>query len=372
MTTGSWFVGQIDPFNKSSCDYAERVWNGGNGKTEAWAGGIRPKWNNYSLYRQKVSKTCIPASWGDYVHWIKGPIDKTEATARADVGWSVNDDLRLLAKLAENIRGHSFDLGINIAEGKESYKTIVGNLRSLGGALVSLKHGRVSNAFRYLGVTGRRNALATRRLSAKDISGRWLEMQYAWMPLVSQSYEAAKALKAVTGYRKMRFSASLGAKRTTYECSSQPAVYTYRARLSYSARYIAELYEDISLNRSLGLVDPVQIAWEVVPYSFVVDWFLPIGTYLSAWQMIPKLKGRFIYTQRIGHKSMSLRCTLKSPIVGENWRYGSATERFEMFRTSRTVSNSLSVPFPTFNSPPKALSPRRIYNAVALIHQLLK
>jgi len=170
----------------------------------------------------------------------------------------------------------------------------------------------------------------------------------------------------------MRFSASLGAKRTTYECSSQPAVYTYRARLSYSARYIAELYEDISLNRSLGLVDPVQIAWEVVPYSFVVDWFLPIGTYLSAWQMIPKLKGRFIYTQRIGHKSMSLRCTLKSPIVGENWRYGSATERFEMFRTSRTVSNSLSVPFPTFNSPPKALSPRRIYNAVALIHQLLK
>jgi hypothetical protein len=31
-----------------------------------------------------------------------------------------------------------------------------------------------------------------------------------------------------------------------------------------------------------GLVNPFEVAWEIVPFSFVADWFLPIGRYLSA------------------------------------------------------------------------------------------
>lgn len=370
MTTGSWTAGgPLDPLHQSSCFFSEKNWVGTNGKTESSPVGIRLKWNSYSMFHRKVEKTCIPASWGDYVHWIGRCVNHNDSTVKSIVGWSANDDLRLLAKLSEEIRGHSFDLGINIAEASESYHTILGNLRSLGGALVSLKHGRVSNAFRYLGVTGRRNTLATRRLSAKDISGRWLEMQYAWRPLVSQSFEAAKALEAVTGPRVLRFSVSSGTRRSTYEGSPTP-IYKYPITLSYSVRQKAELYEDVSVNRSLALVDPVQIAWEVVPYSFVVDWFIPIGTYLSVWQMIPQLKGRFMKTQRIVHKSPS-QCTVVQN-GGENWRYGSATCREHMFRTDRTVTSSLAVPLPTFNPPPKALSPKRLLNAVALVHQLLK
>lgn len=32
----------------------------------------------------------------------------------------------------------------------------------------------------------------------------------------------------------------------------------------------------------LGLTNPALVAWELVPYSFVVDWFLPIGDWLQA------------------------------------------------------------------------------------------
>lgn len=32
---------------------------------------------------------------------------------------------------------------------------------------------------------------------------------------------------------------------------------------------------------SLGLTNPAEIVWERVPYSFVVDWFLPVGNWLS-------------------------------------------------------------------------------------------
>lgn len=369
MTTGSWSVGNPSyPLNQPSVFFAEKQWNGVNGKYEAYGAGKRNKWNNYSMYHRKRYQTCIPASWGQYAHWATFVKDYDEASCRSIVGWNANDDLRVLSKLAEAIRGHSFDLGINIAEGRESYKTILGNLQSIGAALVNFKHGRIGNGLRYLGVTGRRARGVTRRLSTLDLSGRWLEMQYAWLPMVSQSYEAAKALEAVTGPRVLRFRASV-TKGASYNASGTP-IYTATAKLSYSIRYQAELSEDISIQRSLGLVDPLQIAWEIVPYSFVVDWFIPVGTYLSVWQMIPNLKGRFIKTQRIGHKGPK---TVKVvDFSGENWRYGAGTSQETIFRTTRTVTSSLNVPKPTFNSPPKALSPRRLLNAVALIHQALK
>ena len=35
--------------------------------------------------------------------------------------------------------------------------------------------------------------------------------------------------------------------------------------------------------QKLGVANPASLAWELLPYSFVVDWFLPIGQYLNSW-----------------------------------------------------------------------------------------
>jgi hypothetical protein len=357
MSTGSWTVG-----SPSGGFYATKAWAGQDGKYESWAGGIRAKWNNYALTH--VKRTQIPPPVGFNV---PVPPNYSATDMRGVVGWSNNDDLRLLNKLAEAVKGHSFDLGINIAEATKSYGTIVSNVRSIGSALLQLKRGNVAGALRLLG-SGRRapsrGQIAS--INAKDLSGRWLETQYAFLPLVSQSYEAAKALKAVTGPRKFRFSVGSSAKRNSQEGSDTTPNYSMLWHTSYSKRLVAELYEGVELGRSLGLTNPAAIAWEIVPYSFVVDWFLPIGSYLSAWGVIPSLKGRFLTIEHGAVKNGAIN----DHTIAQN--YAKSCCHQSRYCYGRVFSTSLSVPHPSFRSVPSALSPRRLLSAVALIHQRLR
>jgi hypothetical protein len=357
MTTGNWTVGSSSV--NTSTLYARKVWNGSDGKFESWIGGSRVKWNSYVMWHRKF--TCEPPFMAHGQG--NGPEGNTPDTAKVPVGWSANDDLKLVDKLAQKVRGHSFDLGINIAESTKTYESILGNLQSLGTALIDLKHGRIRSAWKALGVPRRRQ----RNLRSKDVSGRWLEMQYGWLPLVSQSYEAGKALEALGGPRKLRFSVSSGNKSGTTNGSISPSIYAYPVKWSYSKRILAELYEDLTVARSLGLMDPLQIVWEVVPYSFVIDWFIPIGTFLSAQAVVPKLKGRFLTIDRGSAKSGKVDFIPPNPTAF--WKDSHKKEQW--FSLRRVPSASISVPKPTFNTFPKALSPRRLLNAVALIHQLL-
>jgi hypothetical protein len=360
VTTGSWTIGDFG----TGLYAASKQWGGPDGKTEAWHGGIRSKWNSYSLTHKKMTQI----NTGFFVTVLP---NYSMATAKSAVGWSSNDDLRLLNKLAESIRGHSFDLGVNIAEAKKSYGTVVSNLRSVGQALWHLKHGRISQATRVLTSGRESRGILANRLNSKTLSGRWLETQYAFLPLLSQSYEAAKALEAVTKYRELKFRVSSGPKAVKVNVTASPTVYTGLCRLTYRKGISAELYEDLSLNRSLGLANPAEIAWEMVPYSFVVDWFLPVGSYISAWGVIPSLSGRFMTAESYSIKRGSIGPGTNP--LSTSWKnYAASNRREDRFGFLRTPSSSLVVPRPTFNALPKALSARRITSAVALIHQLLR
>jgi len=357
MTIGSWSVGS------SAIDsplYAEKIWNGADGKFETWIGGTRVKWNTYTMTHTKWTQSGNSPGDG----WAGGSRLHSAAGIKAFVGWTANDDLRVLNKLAEQIKGHSFDMAINMAESAKTYGLVLSNLRSLGGSLVDLKRGNIAGAFRRLGVPKRRQ----RPLKAKDVSGRWLEMQYGWRPLVDQAYEAGKALESLTKHRVLRFSASSSRTGPDWDFSTSPGFYHSWMKPTVRVKYLAELSEDITIARSLGLTNPLAVAWEIVPYSFVVDWFLPVGSYLSAWGVIPALKGRFLTITKATLKGHRFDPLGPQPPFRPQTGYGLKETHLAL---SRVSSTSLSVPRPTFKKVPQALSPAHIYNAVALVHQLL-
>lgn len=354
MTTGSWSVG----INSADSQlYAAKSWSGTDGKYETWQGGTRVKWNAYQMSHVKWTQKD-PSGDG-----FAGPPQHSIAGFKAVVGWGVGDDLRLLNKLAEQIKAHSFDLAINMAEAGKTYGLVLNNLRSIGSSLVALKRGKPAEALRALGVPRERQS----PLRARDISGRWLEMQYGWRPLVDQAYEAGKALESLTQPRRLRFTVS-SKKTKLVDLTQSPGFYELWTMGSLQVKIHAELYEEISLARSLGLTNPAAVLWEIVPYSFVVDWFLPIGSYLSAVGVIPSLKGRFLTISKGSWKGSRFKKTSPFPIFRPASGYNL---RQQFIRLERAPSTSLSVPMPRFNSLPRALSPGRLKNLVALVHQRL-
>lgn len=347
MTTRNRTWGAINSPNQGS--YAA---SGTDGKSEVVNGVTRTKWNNFTMTRwEETRKSGLLNNNSPY--WITGISPKSLIGA--------NETLTLQSRLSERVKGHSFNLAVTTAEAKKTSSMVLGAVNSIGGALYDLRKGRVTDALRRLKVPDSRQ----RPLKSKDIAGRWLEMQYGWLPLMSDVYEASKAYEALTqGPRKSRVTVSIN-RNGTLNYSVSPAAYPMMGPIQDSLRIIYEMTEELSVPRSLGLTDPLTVAWELIPYSFVVDWFIPVGTYLENLNVIPKLRGRFLttrFTRLSGSAQVKTSTGLGGIKIPPQLHVSYVT-------LTRTYSTSLSVPKPEFESLSDAFSGKRILNAIALVSQ---
>jgi len=381
MTTGTIGSPLLDGFT-SQLNFSPgfyRTWNGVDGRTEPYAGGVRTKWNNYqSSVRSRVmyqrgfrflatfnpgplnpgdplqSIEYIP-TWGQYS-------DSTTFTS--------NEQNKLLSKLLSKVKGHEFNLAVNLGQMKETVGTLSTNLSKLGRSILALKHGDFATAARQLGTSARKRSA----LKPTDISGRWLELQYGWLPLISDSWEAMKAFHAISeGPRSAIVRASIS-KPYSHQHSGSPTHFTAISRGKVKRLVQYEMYEEMSVSRQLGVQNPASLIWELVPYSFVVDWFIPFGTYLDNLNQIPSLKGRWLITDVWKKESAAdIRWlgVLPNYYSGMYCRQltGNLSIAESYTKMQRTYSGTPPVvPFPTFNFG-GINSSRRFWNAVALASQ---
>lgn len=130
---------------------------------------------------------------------------------------------------------------------------------------------------------------------------------------------------------------------------------------------VSEDWGGLSIPQLLGLQDPELVAWELVPFSFVCDWFIPIGNYLQARAFSQKLKGTFVTTT-------SNRWLFKGLIDGVSSSSSSyvffntgLAERKDEIAQTRSVTTQWNVPKPTIKPLSKAASWQHTANAVALL-----
>ena len=114
----------------------------------------------------------------------------------------------------------------------------------------------------------------------------------------------------------------------------------------------------------LSLDNPAVLAWEALPYSFVVDWFIPIGDYLNeTLNLSGPIRIDEMSVTELTETTLNGYGTftegVSSPIANKASGRCQHTRRYKK-RTKGVVSR----PLPSFNNPFTSLD--RFYNQLAL------
>lgn len=130
-----------------------------------------------------------------------------------------------------------------------------------------------------------------RNTPAKDrLSHHWLEWEFGWRPLLKDIRDGAELLaESIATYKEPFGVVSASARKRNVEVTrsgSGPAIqvntkFTGHFGCSLKASYRLADERRHALSKT-GISNPMLLSWELLPYSFVIDWFLPVGSYLES------------------------------------------------------------------------------------------
>lgn len=164
--------------------------------------------------------------------------------------------------------GERSEMGVNLVEARRAAEMI--NHRAFALLTIATKFKR---------------AVRSRQArSIKTYASLWLEYSFGWLPLISDIYNAADVLQRP--FPNGRVSARSRVNDKAAWRGPVPSREYYNAtrsvRVSVGAHVSVSNPNLWKLNQ-LGLVNPASVAWELVPWSFVVDWFTSAGAVIASY-----------------------------------------------------------------------------------------
>lgn len=183
-----------------------------------------------------------------------------------------------VTKALNNLTQRYAGLGNDVGESKKTIESFSGLALRAGQFLKAFKDRDFRRALEALG--GKKGSKSWNRTLA-DI---WLEFQYGWKPLAQDLYDAQAAVHTILEKPLPIIGHGKGSSQNevTFVWENR---YLHEGFSRSSHRTVLEANCVNSLAAGLnqaGLINPISIAWELVPFSFVVDWFVPIGATLQA------------------------------------------------------------------------------------------
>lgn len=269
------------------------------------------------------------------------------------------------SKAYSKVKNQSVNLLQAIAERRQTIDLFVSVATRLAKALLSLKAARFARAFRDLFPGG-----------ASQLANDWLLLQYGIKPLLSDIDGIAKELAiGETIVRDIQAKVTRKSdlvKVATRVENNSPLSYTdevwIQTKVTVKFKYTVRAVSTRREVTRLGLENLNSIAWELTPFSFVADWFIPIGEYLNSADAFGSLE--IVHA----HKTVFVEETvLFKRVFGGNF-YSYITpdalsqvviKKTKCIRTIITDPPTLS--FPSFKNP---VSTGHILNAIALFVQL--
>lgn len=285
------------------------------------------------------------------------------------------------------------DMKVNVlqafSERKQVFSLIMSTASLLANVMINLRRGNLVMAADYLGLRVSKRA-ATRYRRAYNIkpedkdhveqvsANGWLAIQYGVRPLLQDIIGAAelyaqKEAGEVITRQTVQKQGSLAHVSSGSGSGSQGRVSRIRTR---TGDVLVKVSCDFSTGSEkthtlaqMGISNSFLVAYELLPWSFVVDWFIPIGNWLSAMDATKGLtfQSGFMSTKITWYSSETQTFSDQGAydVFG---RSGTSTAHSYERTFTRTILSAFpSVPLPRFKNP---LSLEHAANAVALLVSL--
>lgn len=180
---------------------------------------------------------------------------------------------RCMEKFYEQIRG-SANLAVDLAESRET-------LTMLKNTLQLRKN--IGKFFSELVIPKDRRGRAKRQARLDYATEKWLEYRYGWQPLVFSIYDCLDTLAGKHLINRVlpvkTRSGKTYSKIVSQSSGRTVETVSVRCQQQILLRYVqrSPLIDFTSLN-------PLAIAWELMPLSYVADWVVNVSEVLSSWE----------------------------------------------------------------------------------------
>jgi hypothetical protein len=264
-----------------------------------------------------------------------------------------------------NLRtGRALQLGADVIEGRKTLNMIAGATTTALRAYKAARSGQWGQLAPILGVDK----------PTKTAANNWLAWQYGWKPLLGTVHDGFEILR--DGFRSgVPVYWAKGNGRDTEVWKTPLGTSGFReVKMNVACRSkvcyaIGNATTD--LIDGMGLLNPLSVAWEAVPFSFVLDWFIPVGNVLSALTATAGLEYKDGY-QSTRYNNEQLDFVDHWPEEPGNHRRLDTPgyRQLEEFRLHRRAY--INFPRPQFYANAHPWNTGRVSNALALLRQLFR
>lgn len=262
-------------------------------------------------------------------------------------------EFKLLNRLQSRIQEGQVDLLTAAAERKDSIQMIGDRINSMTDLLVS--H-RANMSKLEKAIKRAKKPKKVKRLMSLIASLR-LEFSFGWAPLASDLYALGNEIMPPIFYADVRATVRGDQNFLTTSFGYKGG---YAGTVKLTGKIGLQMRDPFTSSAAqLGLTNPAATAWELVPWSFAIDWILPIGDYLRQASMLDGLDVRF---SSLTITQMGESYIVKSVPNGQVW----SAAQFKHYRRTLLPKPRL----PRFMDSPFG-SLTRTFNQLALLGQMV-
>lgn len=253
--------------------------------------------NPYSDYRGNLNQDF----WNGRSYYLNGsgpfittpPQWEWDGTTKYNIGKGFRDKalstglsalinectVKLLVKTADQ----KANIAVMLKEASKTSDLILGKARQIDRAYRAFRRGRLKEVARILNIGPTR------------VHKTWLEYKYGWMPLMYDAKNAAEFFAQQAMGRRPSYYVKQSVKNSfvydevvmqTEYGMTQPLVPSKRhckVDVTVKQKIWVELTSpNLAALQQTGVTNPELYAWEVMPYSFVIDWFISVGDWLTS------------------------------------------------------------------------------------------